>query len=259
MIGEIPVMPTFSEARMDTWEYLPFPSQSYGLMMACYSIFEGWSAYEWLKHTQGHSRMVFTNTEVEAITADGTTNAIVIQNPVGGSGASVAYISPDAAHMANALEAIKYKTEELIRIASEAGVDMAEGAGAQAESGIAKAFTYSARNDVLQRSRTVQISVDEWIAETYKKYTGGGEWEAYTYYVEDFTPKAAPSQMDLMELADFAKRNNMQLVFREAAKAMAGQVFQGNRELLAVLNAEIDVAPIANDAGRDVYSEDDDE
>jgi hypothetical protein len=256
-VGFIPVYPLFGDSRMDTWDYLPFPANSYGLMMACYSLYESWSSFEWIKHLQGHSKVVFANAEIESL-ASGADNAIKIMDPVGSS-ASASMLSPDPAHLVNHMEAIKFKVEELRRLASENGVDMVQNEGGrQAESGIAKAFTYSARNDVLLRSRQTVMNADRWIVETYKAYYGAGTWTATTKYADDFTPTAQPPQMEEIEAIEYFKSQNLVLAYREGLAKLASRIFVDSRDKLPEILLEIDTVNIVQSREM-MYIEDEEE
>jgi hypothetical protein len=136
-IGVIPVYPIFADSRSDCWNYLPFPAQSYGLMMACYGLYETWSSMTNLEDKQGHSRLVVSGADAQAVPADGTTNAMKLENPTGNSNPEAYYISPEASHHGSFIETITLQITQLKQIASESGVDVVESSG-QAESGVAK-------------------------------------------------------------------------------------------------------------------------
>jgi hypothetical protein len=231
---------------MDTWDYLPFPAKSYGLMMACYSLYEAWSSFEWIKHLQGHSKVVFSNAEIESL-AVGADNAIKIMDPVG-SNASAFMLSPDPAHLVNHMEAIKFKVDELKRLASENGVDMVKSEGGTAESAEAKAFTYVARNDVLLRTRKAVMNADKWIVDTYKEFFGGGSWTAETIYADDFTPTKQVSQMEEIEAIEYLKAQGLVLAYREGLTKMVTRLFADSREILPDMVKEIEVKGIETPA-----------
>ena len=245
-IGVIPVYPMFADSRSDCWNYLPFPSQSYGVMMACYGLFETWSGMTNLEDKQGHSRLVLSGADAKSIPADGTTNALALENPVGGANPEAYYISPEAAHHASYIETINLQVAQLKQLASESGVDAVEASG-QAESGVAKAFTFTARNEALMRTRGIVVQADKWTQETYKRYNGAGAWIAETSYASDYTPKIDLTVQEQMDLADFYKMNHLTITYKETVKQIAQKQFDGNSDTLNMILGEIDEVSVQQD------------
>jgi len=243
-IGVMPVKPVFANPRINTDDYLPYP-ESASIAFMCHNIYDACSNYDWILHKQAHDTMIFKNADIEAV-GTGVDWGIKISDPTGATTDVFPY-SPSSEHPKNHLEAILNKQQELKKLANESGVDAAESAK-QAESGIAKAFTFQARNETIQKMLNVVYSLDKWEQQTFKLYYGGGEWEAITTYATNFQPQPDITLEQLQDISDNFTLNNVDSGRRETLKLMASKIFDGMPDVLSEIILDIDKAIVQNDA-----------
>ncbi len=245
-IGYMPVLPVFANPRVDGTDYLPWP-QSYGIMLICWKIFNLMSDSDWIIARQAHDIMVIKNAEgIEAV-REGVTNAIAVNDPTGNSsGADVTPYSPNPDHVPNHLANIEHYYQELRRVADEHGINTAESSG-QAESGIAKAFTFTARNESIKRVESIAKAIDEWRYLTWQEYNGVGSWSAETDYAGDYTPEMNPSLDELQTGAEFFKTNGVEDGFREVAKMVAKKLLGTNKLALDLVIDDIESSEVIDE------------
>jgi phage terminase large subunit len=235
-IGYMPVYPVFANPRVDPSDYLPAP-QSKAIADICHNIYDFGSNYDWMLHKQAHDTMIFKNAEIESVSTS-VDYAIKLTDPAGGTADVTAY-SPDAEHPKNHLARLMSKKEELKKVANEGGVDTAE-SSTQAESGIAKAYTFQAKNESIQKQLNTVRSLNKWTAETYKEYYGGGDWETETIYATNFQPEMDISLGEIMEVKDEFKEAGIESGVSASLKLLASKVFDGHRDVLSEIKDEIE-------------------
>jgi hypothetical protein len=103
------------------------------------------------------------------------------------------FASPDAATMSELRENEKALREDLFRIAEQQGVT-----GITDQSGVSKQWDFVAQENVLKTTSYIAIAFENWLADTFKKWTE----ERFFYvaeYPEDFSPADKSGEVETLD------------------------------------------------------------
>lgn len=239
-LGALPVKALFATEQDDAFDYKPFPSL-YDLGALMVWLYNKGANLDYLIEKQVHSLLVLNGTP--APISDAFSNALVIPMDIGGGTPfEPKYLSPDSSLSTKHSERIDQVITSMFDLMSDTGVTASQ-SQVKTESGVAKSYTFNATNTQLKGTIQLCEELDSWLLDTYKLYQlePNADYNAYTEYPSDFTPKTSLTPDELIRVAEFMKTENLQ----ENYKDVIGKVVQllnpnMSKETMEPLQSEIE-------------------
>ena len=205
-LGILPVYPMFSNGQAVSGDYRPWPSlYSVGAYSAY--LYDKNSKLDYVIDKQAHSIKVFQGL-TDASLSNGIDNCIILP-PDESIRIAPSILSPDSGLIQVHSDRIDRALGYLYDIMEDNGVSVQRG-NLQAESGVAKAYTFNATNTVLLEKVNVLKSFTKWLYQTYKIFTNDtGTWLSYTEFPVNFTPRASLSVDEMIRLIDMYNMENL--------------------------------------------------
>lgn len=210
----LPVEPIISQERDNPHDYMPMPD-SYSIAEIVLGIYDRGSVYDYLVDKQGHSIPVI-NGSLNGI-PNGLYNGLMI--PEGDNKLfQPFFMNPDPKLADVHANRIKALTEEMLDMMDDGGVTASAKSVSQ-ESGVSKAFTFSAKATTSKMSVRLAMEVDRFLEESFKVYMNDStEWKSVTTYPSEFIPQSELSLFDLQNVADYFKERGLMLNVEDIEK-----------------------------------------
>lgn len=195
----LPVKPLYSQTRKNNKDFLPVP-KSYKVASLALAIYDRGSVYDYLIDKQGHSILVI-NGSTNGV-GNGRDNALIVDT-MENKAFQPFFMSPDAKLAEVHSNRINELKEEMFQIMDNQGVSAAPRSVTQ-ESGVSKAYTFSAKASTSKSSLRMAMELDRFLEMGYKAYTNDNQdWESVTSYPTEFAPQMEVGYVELEAAADF--------------------------------------------------------
>jgi len=181
----LPVKPIIAQERNNIRDYMPYPD-SFSIAAVVLGLYDRGSVMDYVIDVQGHSIPVI-NGDITSMPS-GKYNALVYAegdnklNPP-------FYMSPDYHLPGVHGTRIKELTADMLDMMEEGGVT-ASLKSASPESGLAKAFTFSAKSSTSKETQKLVLECDKFEEKSYKVYMDEekSDWVSVTSYPTSYVP-----------------------------------------------------------------------
>jgi len=248
-IDSMPILPVFSQQRLNPCDYLPFPASSFKIAQPNTTLYNQTSEGIWHINRQSVATMV-TDADVEHV-GDGYSYAIKLES-LTNPNPSLGFVNADTGIYPNHLAAMESTTNDIINFMVEEGVVISRTETAQAESGRAKEFTFRGQNAKLNNTVQMCVKIDDWMQEFYTKYNDPtGQWTAVTTYKTDYSIQDPVTMADMRDLIFMFIELGLVEDAKQAIK-VARRQYTSSAEIIDKLDEELeDVVLAKEDAKQD--------
>lgn len=244
-VDSMPVHAMFSEQRLDTRDYLPFPATSWKIASLNTVLYNSSTEYNFHINQQAIARM-WTSADLESI-GDGNSFAIKLDNEIAGTTPNIGFINADTGIAKNHLEYSMHLTDHLINFMAEAGVIVSRMDKNDDASGRSKAFTYRAQNTKLNNTVQMYVGGDQWMQKFYKQYNDvGGEWDAVTTYKTDYSIQDPVTVTDIVDIVDVVTQFQLLEPVQGSLKSLARKIAKNDTEYKKMESAIDDMVALPN-------------
>lgn len=214
-LGILPVKPVFDTGASKK-DILAKP-KAYDIASLGWKIFDAYSDLFWILKKQAYPRLVL-NGNINGISY-GVDNALVVPPEAEGRLFQPFLLSPDSSIIEIHLKIIEQLKSELFDLMEDNGV-IVNAELTKGESGVAKAYTFTATEIAQKNIVRICQDVDNWILETYKVFMDELEAPYFfiTEYPTNFQPRPVLKINELLDTAEYYAANNLRLNKAEIEK-----------------------------------------
>lgn len=235
----LPVKPIISQERANNHDYMPFPD-AYSIAEIVLAIYDRGSVLDYLIDKQGHSILVINGTTNGV--GNGRDNALIIDT-MENKAFQPFYMSPDSNLPGVHAARIAKLTEEMLDMMDDGGVTASAKSVTQ-ESGVSKAFSFSAKATTSKESLRLAGESDEFIEKGYKVFMNEdtASWTSSTSYPTEYIPQTETTFKDMEDAADFFDQRNLKKNESNVIKKYIYKLYpNASQEELSDLLEEVEV------------------